>query len=47
VLKAIAGSHITTSVNLGRAMICVAAEGYAKRHLENDDINALGEPPRS
>jgi uncharacterized protein YbjT (DUF2867 family) len=46
VLKTIAGSHLTTSVNLGRAMIRVAVEGYANRHLENDDINALGEPPR-
>jgi uncharacterized protein YbjT (DUF2867 family) len=44
-LNAVASSHITTSVNVGRAMIRVALEGYAKRHLGNDDINALGDPP--
>jgi hypothetical protein len=33
--------HVTTSVNLGRAMIHVAAQGYAKKILENTDINAL------
>ena len=38
--------HLTTSENLGRAMIEVAARGYSKRILENDDINALGSPRR-
>ncbi len=45
-LKAVAGSHLTTTVNVGRAMIRVALEGYVRKHLENDDINALGEPAR-
>ena len=42
VLKFVAGSHVTTTENLGRAMIAVAAVGYPKRILENPDINALG-----
>lgn len=31
--------YVTTSVNVGRAMIRVAAHGYAKRTLETRDIN--------
>jgi uncharacterized protein YbjT (DUF2867 family) len=40
-LKRIAPTHVTTSENVGRAMIAVAATGYGKRILENHDINAL------
>jgi hypothetical protein len=36
--------HVTTTENVGRAMIRVAADGCAKRVLENADINALREP---
>jgi uncharacterized protein YbjT (DUF2867 family) len=42
VLKRVAASHVTTTENMGRAMIEVAAVGYPKRILENPDINALG-----
>ena len=35
--------HVTTTVNVGRAMIRVAVDGSGKRVLENPDINALGE----
>jgi len=35
------GAHVTTTENVGRAMIEVAAGGYSKRVLENRDINAL------
>ena len=44
-LRRVAPRWVTTSVNVGRAMIRVAAEGYAKRILENADINALAEGP--
>jgi uncharacterized protein YbjT (DUF2867 family) len=40
--KLLASTHMTTTVNLGRAMIAVAAGGYSKRVLENVDINRLG-----
>ncbi len=33
--------HVTTTVNVGRAMIEVAAQGHTKLVLENPDINAL------
>jgi hypothetical protein len=33
--------HVTTTENVGRAMIRVAVDGYATRVLENPDINAL------
>ena len=39
--KRILPTHVTTSENLGRAMIAVATNGYNKRVLENADINAL------
>lgn len=42
VLERVVPSHVTTTVNLGRAMIQVGAEGYMKDVLENPDINALG-----
>jgi uncharacterized protein YbjT (DUF2867 family) len=41
VLQRLAPKHVTTTENVGRAMIRVAATGYAKRVLENPDINAL------
>ena len=41
-LKRLAPSHVTTSENVGRAMINVAARGYAKHVLENPDINGAG-----
>lgn len=40
-LKRLLPSHLTTTVNVGRAMIQVAASGYSKRVLENPDINVL------
>ena len=39
----LAPNHMTTSENLGRAMLTVAFDGYEKRVLENSDINALGQ----
>lgn len=40
-------AHVSTTENMGRAMIRVAAEGYPERVLENPDINALAAtPPR-
>jgi hypothetical protein len=41
VLKRIFPKHVTTTVNVGRAMIEVAANGFASRILENPDINRL------
>ena len=41
-LKAIAPSYITTTRQVGRAMIHVAAHGAPAKYLENRDINALG-----
>jgi len=40
-LKRLLPRHVTTTENVGRAMIRVAADGYSKRALENRDINAL------
>lgn len=37
----LAPRHVTTSENLGRAMIEVATNGYTKRVLENSDINQI------
>jgi hypothetical protein len=37
----VAARHVTTSVNVGRAMINVAATGYAKPVLENADIDLV------
>jgi len=42
-LRRIAPTHLTTTENVGRAMIRVVAGGYDKRHLENPDINALAQ----
>lgn len=33
--------HVTTTVNIGRAMIRIARQGHDKRILENPDINEL------
>jgi len=41
VLRLAAGSHMTTTENVGRAMIHAASGGYSTRVLENRDINAL------
>ena len=41
-IRRLAPRHVTTSEAVGRAMIAVAAGGYARRVLENPDINALG-----
>ena len=41
ILQRIAPRHVTTSVNVGRAMIAVAANGYARPVLENEDINRV------
>lgn len=40
-IKRLLPRHVTTTENVGRAMIQVAAHGYTKRVLENPDINAL------
>jgi uncharacterized protein YbjT (DUF2867 family) len=42
-LKRVFPTHVTTTVNVGRAMIEVASNGYVKRVLENVDINGLAE----
>ncbi len=42
-LRRLAPTHVTTSENVGRAMIAVAREGYRERILENPDINGLAE----
>lgn len=38
-LQRVAPTHMTTSVNVGRAMINVALHGYPRPVLENEDIN--------
>jgi uncharacterized protein YbjT (DUF2867 family) len=42
-LKRVFPGGVTTSVNVGRAMINAVSTGYPKRILENRDINALAE----
>jgi uncharacterized protein YbjT (DUF2867 family) len=42
-MKALAPTHVTTTRNMGRAMIHVARSGYPKTILENLDINAAAE----
>ncbi|CAB3790432.1 epimerase [Pararobbsia alpina] len=39
--RAVAPKHITTTEQVGRAMIAVARRGYPKPVLENPDINSL------
>ncbi len=41
VLKRLLPKHVTTTINVGRAMIEVAERGHTKRILENPDINSL------
>jgi uncharacterized protein YbjT (DUF2867 family) len=41
VVKALAPTHVTTTRNVGQAMIRVALNGYEKPVLENPDINAV------
>ena len=41
ILRRIAPTHLTTTENVGRAMIRIAASGYEKKLLQNADINAL------
>jgi uncharacterized protein YbjT (DUF2867 family) len=41
ILRRVAPSHVTTTQNVGRAMIRVADAGHSKRVLENRDINLL------
>ena len=41
VLQKLFPTHVTTTENVGRAMIEVSMQGYGKRILENDDINGL------
>jgi hypothetical protein len=40
-LKALFPKFITTTEQVGRAMIRIAKQGAPKRLLENSDINAL------
>jgi hypothetical protein len=37
-----APQYVTTTRQVGRAMVQVALHGAAKSHLENRDINELG-----
>lgn len=41
VLRRLFPRSVTTSVNVGRAMIAVAVNGYPRRILESDEINAV------
>jgi hypothetical protein len=43
VLRLLVPRHVTTTRNVGRAMIAVAAGGYPERVLESEDINGLAE----
>jgi hypothetical protein len=40
-LRRLAPRHLTTTRNIGRAMIRAADSGYSKRIMENSDINLL------
>ncbi len=42
-LRRVAPRHVTTTANLGRALIRVAANGYRERVLHSHDINALAD----
>jgi hypothetical protein len=44
-MKRLLPKHVTTTENVGRAMIHVATSGYSKQVLENPDINALAVKP--
>jgi uncharacterized protein YbjT (DUF2867 family) len=43
ILKAISPKAVTTTINVGKAMINVTMHGYGKKHLENIDINSLAQ----
>jgi uncharacterized protein YbjT (DUF2867 family) len=43
VVKALAPTHVTTTRNVGQAMLRVALHGYEKPVLENPDINSVAE----
>jgi len=45
VLRRLFPRFVTTTRNVGRALIAVAAGGYPERVLESDDINGLAEMP--
>jgi hypothetical protein len=47
VVKALAPTHVTTTRNVGLAMIRVALNGYGKPLLENPDINEVAEDGRA
>jgi hypothetical protein len=40
-LRALFPKYVTTTEQVGRAMIAVAAKGADRRVLENEDINAV------
>jgi hypothetical protein len=42
-LRRVIPKHVTTTVNIGRAMIEVAAEGFPRRILGSSDINFLAD----
>ena len=44
-LERLLPAHVTTTVNVGRAMIEVAARGHTNLVLENSDINSLAVSP--
>ena len=46
-LKPLFPKYITTTEQIGLAMLNVAKHGYAKHILENDDINSLRNPGQS
>jgi hypothetical protein len=41
VVRRVVPRFVTTTVNMGRALIEAAASGYSRRILETDDINRL------
>jgi uncharacterized protein YbjT (DUF2867 family) len=43
-LKRLAPRSVTTTQQIGRAMLKLARDGYPKRYLENADINAVSFP---
>jgi uncharacterized protein YbjT (DUF2867 family) len=42
VIARVLPGHVSTTVNVGRAMIDVGIDGYSKRILESRDINEVG-----
>ena len=45
VLRRVFPAYVTTTVNIGRAMIQVAVAGYSKPILLSADINQLADSP--